>query len=490
MHPFLLFLAAIPALLPQTPPEPLHGGRLLARPLQHEPEHSRALERLAPFLRNRLEALDVYVLQVPEAADPDRLAAELQAGGDFEYVHEDPICSPAEHTPNDPWYGQQWHHRVMLSALAWDVSTGGGSGYIASWVDTGVDLTHPDLAGALIPGYNSADRIEQASGGDVHDINGHGTAVAGCIGAIGNNGIGVAGVNWNVQLMPVRTTNMPNGDAYLDDLLDGVLWAVNHGARSVSVSYTGVEYPEVGAAGDAVHNLGAVLVWAAGNSSTDLSWFDWPNVVIVGATNSGDHKTSWSSYGLAVDNVAPGEFITTTAPGGGYWSVSGTSFSAPLTNGSLALLWAAHPGWSNDQVLDKLFSSCDDLGAFGEDNVYGHGRINLARALDAPGQPPRLHLSMSYPQSGQTCTFTVSSATAGGTVYYFYAARFGTTPWPQLGVDLGLRDPIVQFGTSAVNAVGESSYSVFLPLSYRGRTAWVQAAETGAISELILVQVF
>lgn len=477
---------AAPAVLSQARADQL-SGRMIVRPQQQEPARAAALQRITPWIIRHYAAPDFFVVAVPEGMTEDSYAAALMATGEFEYAHPDWICSPLGNTPNDPWFGQQWHHRVMLSELAWDVTTGDSS-YIASWVDTGVDLTHPDLAASLVPGYNSADKVEQVNGGAVNDINGHGTAVAGCIGAIGNNGVAVAGVNWNVKLMPVRTTNQSNGNAYLSDLLDGALWAVAHGAGSVSVSYTGVEYPAVSTTGDTIHGQGGVLLWAAGNSATDLWWFDWSNVVIVGATNNGDHKTSWSSYGLAVDNVAPGDFITTTALGGGVWSVSGTSFSTPLTNGAVALIWANNPTWSNDEVLDKLFASCDDLGVPGEDNTYGHGRVNLARGVDAPGLPPRLHLDMTAAVAGQSMTFTASNATPGGTVHFFYAPRYGPTPWPDLNVDLGLVNP-VEFGTATTNAAGAASLSVFVPPGYRGRRVWAQAAEFEAVSGLVLVWV-
>lgn len=461
------------------------SGRLIARPVRDAAARARALAAVAPWTLRHEPQADFLVLRVPAGHDEGSFAAELLRRGDFEYAHPDWICAPLGNTPNDPNFGQQWHHRVMQAELAWQVTTGDPS-YVAAFVDTGVDLNHPDLRTALVSGYNSADRLPQANGGAVQDINGHGTAVAGCIGALGNNGIGVAGVNWNVKLMPIRTTNQSNGNAFLSDLLDGALWAVNHGAKSVSLSYSGVEAPAVGTTGDTIDGLGGVMLWAAGNSATDLSWFDWANVVVVGATNNADRKTGWSSYGRAVDNFAPGDFIVTTARGGGITSVSGTSFSTPLTNGAVALIWAAHPTWSNDQVLAKLFDTCVDLGAFGEDDVFGHGRVDLGYALDAPGVPPRLQLDMTYPYAGQDCTFTVRNASPGGAVHFFYAAQFGTTPWPPLNVDLGLVNP-VEFGSATADALGTARHTVFLPASYAGRRAWVQAAEFGAVSGLVLV---
>ena len=490
----LLLAAAAPAaaqqpapgtdLFSQIPADRVLSGRLIARATAEAGALARARAELAAQLVREYPETRELVVRVP-AGWTDRAWAEaLLAGGGFDYVVPDWLCSPIG-TPDDPRFGGQWHHQNMQSELAWDVTVGDVNA-VAAFVDTGVDTNHPDLAARLVPGYNSADKLTQAAGGQIEDINGHGTAVAGCIGAIGNNSKGVAGVCWEVSLMPVRTTNQSNGNAYMSDLLDGARWAVQNGASSVSVSYSGVESPSVGTTGDTIHGWGGVLVWAAGNSATNHSGFDWANVVIVGATNPGDWKTSWSSYGRAVDCVAPGENVLTTIRGGGYAGVSGTSFSCPLTNGAVALIWAANPGWTNDQVVSKLFSSCDDLGPPGEDDTYGWGRVNLARGVDAPGLPPSLGYDLSYPIAGQNCTLRATNAQPGGAVVFFYSLTgLGTTPWGALGVDLGILSP-VPMGSATADTTGTAVFTQRVPRSVRGRTVWTQAAEQGVASRVIL----
>ncbi len=312
-----------------------------------------------------------------QGEDPNQFGAALLATGDYHYVHPDWICYPVGNVPNDPLYNQQWHHQNMFSEDAWDLHTG-DLGHIAAVIDTGVDTDHEDLAARLLPGYNSEDGLTEAQGGDIEDINGHGTWCHGCVGAIGNNGKGVAGMCWEVSLLPIRASNSANGSAYLSALTGGCLWAVQNGARTMSCSYSGVETPSVGTTGTSVKALGGIVCWAAGNSGTNHSSWDWPDIVVCGATNPSDNKTSWSSYGLGVDVFAPGESIMSTQNGGGYSAVSGTSFSTPLTNGTLALMWSANPGLSADDVQQALYDTCTSMG---DPITYGHGLVNAYEGL-------------------------------------------------------------------------------------------------------------
>ena len=460
------------------------SGRLIVRPVADPVRHSAAVSRLGALVQDSMPEVRELIVTPPEGVAEADFAAWLLETGDYEYVHPDWWLSPIV-APDDPKFGQQWHHRNMMSEFAWNVHTG-GTGYTAAWVDTGVDLSHPDLAASLVPGYNSVDRLKQVNGGDVTDINGHGTAVAGCIGAIGNNGVGVAGVMWDVNLMPVRGSNQTNGNALLSDLLDGARWAIDNGAQSVSVSYTGVENPSVSSTGDYIHSQDGSLIWAAGNSSTNLNWFDWPNVIIVGATNSGDKKTSWSSFGPAIDVVAPGDGVLTTARGGGYGGASGTSFSAPLVNGVIAMIRSNTPSLNVDDVTSKLFSSCDDLGVLGEDDTYGHGRVNVARAIDAPGLPPTMFLYSTLPVAGQVATLTVTGATPGETVFLYYSKDgIGVTPEPSLGIDLDLANAIA-FGSLVADPFGEGDFLQLVPGGASGGTFFLQAAEAGAKSVVLV----
>ena len=325
------------------------------------------------------------------------------ATGDYEYAEPDWICHPTQTIPNDPSYPAQWHHIKVRSPFAWDTTTGDASLVIAI-VDGGVMLDHTDLVGALVPGYNAADDLAQSAGGDVSDVDGHGTFVAGLAGAVGNNGIHVAGIGWDFSLMPVRYYNSPGG-GYLHHILAGARWAADHGARCVNVSQTGVEYNSVQTTGAYLKNRGSLLFWAAGNDSRDLSWFDWDDVIIVGATNPNDGKASFSAYGQAVDVYAPGTNIVSTGLPGGLATGSGTSASTPIVAGICALIWSNRPHLTADEVEERLYYGCVDLGAPGNDSYWGWGRVDS-------------YASVGCPEPTSYCTTSPNSAGAGAVMWY------------------------------------------------------------------------
>jgi len=316
---------------------------------------------------------------------PDRteveVAESLLATGLFEYVEPDWVLYPLSTTPNDPQLSQQWHHTVIRSRDAWSLATGTPD-IVTAYVDTGYDLNHPDLQTQYVLGYNSKDRVAQIDGGDVNDINGHGTGVAGTGAARGDNGVGVSGVGWNLGIMPVRTTNSPTGGASLSDILAGARWAVDNGARIASCSYSGVDAGSINTSGQYIWDRGGLLVYAAGNDNRNLSGFDHEFAIVVGATAANDSKSSFSAFGRGVDVFAPGSGIRTTRNGGGYDSVSGTSFATPMVNGLLGLIWAVDPvGLSNANVQEILFTTAADFGDPGDDEFWGRGRIDAAAAV-------------------------------------------------------------------------------------------------------------
>jgi subtilisin family serine protease len=313
-------------------------------------------------------------------AAENALSAQLMATGLFHYADPDWICFPLK-TPNDPQYGNQWHLPKINAPGAWDNAT--GAGITLGFVDTGVYLTHPDLASQRLPGYNSASHIAEANGGDVSDINGHGTLVAGTGAAKGNNAVGVAGVGWNLNYIMVRTSNDSSGNASQSDILEGARWAIDNGAKSASCSYSGVNSNSIETSGVYIKGKGGLLCYAAGNDAADLSTFDFANVIIVGASDGGDGRASFSAYGRAVDLFAPGVSIYATTNGGGYGSASGTSFSTPMVNGAIGVIWSVAPAMTNNTVENILLTTCKDLGSAGNDNTWGWGRVDLSAAVTA-----------------------------------------------------------------------------------------------------------
>ena len=376
------------------------SGQMIVRPRQPEALRAqglteqeiqscrrRAADRLQGHVLEFVGATDEYIIQLPDAEDENSFADRLMATGDYQYVVPNWFCHPVETIPNDPEYYRQWYHPKMNCPLAWDLVTGDPN-LIVAVVDGGVELDHPDLADALVPGYNSKDDLAQDEGGDVSDIHGgHGTFVAGIIAAIGNNGSHTAGVGWNLSIMPIRYTNDPNG-GLLGDILDGVRWAVDHGAKCVNVSQTGVEYEPVETTGQYVTSQGALLFWAAGNDGRDLSWFDWSDVIIVGATDANDERPSWSAYGRAVDVFAPGNEIISLSLNGGLGIGSGTSAACPMATGVSALICSMRPCLPPELVKKYIFFTCEDLGLPGNDDEWGWGRVDAYGAVSAVASSP------------------------------------------------------------------------------------------------------
>jgi subtilisin family serine protease len=354
------------------------SGKLVVRPWPG-PTRGVAVARITPRLVRSYPEVSEFIVSVPIGSDENRYAAELLGTGDYEYVHPDWICYP-QALPDDPLFPNQWHHAKIKSPQAWEIATGSTHSIICAFVDTGIDLNHPDLAGALVPGYNSASELAQDSGGDISDITGHGTGVAGAALAIGNNGIGVSGVCWQQQVMMIRATNSLDGSASESALLSGARWAAEHGARVISVSYSGVKSPSVQTTGAYIKSMGGLLCYSADNSGVDHGDFDWPDVIIVGATDLNDEKAPFSSFGQALDLYAPGINIWTTKKGGGYAAETGTSYSTPIVAGMLTLILSIDPSLTPDQAERALLFGCDELGPPGDDPFWGHGRANLQGA--------------------------------------------------------------------------------------------------------------
>lgn len=360
------------------PGETEFSGRLIVKPVSAPQDRAaKAYNRLAPAVLAAMPDTGEVIISVGQGIE-SLAAGFLLATGDYDYVTPDWRVYPAG-TPNDPLFPQQWQNVAIKAPLAWDLVTGSDQVTIAI-VDSGIDRTHPDIAPSLVSGYNSASKLTQAAGGVVDDISGHGTSVAGCAAARGNNAIGVAGVSWMLKIMPVRAQNSP-GTAILSDVLAGARWAADNGARVINCSYSGVNNSSVLTTAQYVAARNAILVFAAGNGGSDLGACDWPEVVIVGSVGSSGALSTFSNFGSAIDLVAPGESDYTTTLGSQYGAATGTSFSAPIVTGALGLVWSLDPTLPAATVRDIVTSTCTDLGTLGEDTKFGAGRVDLFAAV-------------------------------------------------------------------------------------------------------------
>ncbi len=323
----------------------------------------------------RLGRSDVHVVELGTPGGERALLAKLQRHPHVKAAELDQRADAAMST-NDPYTGSQWHLSKIGAGTAWDQSL--GQGVRIAILDTGVDASHPDLVGRVVAGWNFVDNNAIAS-----DVHGHGTAVAGAAAAALNNGIGVASVAGQAQLMPVRIADA-NAYAYWSNVASGLYWAADNGARVANISYTGVAASAtVQAAAQYFKNKGGLVVVAAGNNNIDEGIVPTTTMIPVSATDAKDAKTSFSSWGSFVALSAPGIDIWTTTRGGGYQAWWGTSMASPVVAGAVALIMARNPSLSAAQVESLLYSTSVDLGTVGRDAVYGFGRLNASAAVNA-----------------------------------------------------------------------------------------------------------
>jgi subtilisin family serine protease len=336
--------------------------------------------------------------------------------------------------PNDPYYAEsQWNMTRILANYAWGITTGTESIRVAV-IDSGIDLSHPDLGANIVSGYNVIDPTLSPN-----DDHGHGTHVAGLIAAIGNNNLGIAGSAWNVKLVPVKALDSTNRGT-LFNLAKAIVWAAdsNGGNAKILNNSWGSIYSSFGLI-DAVRyaqDQGALLVASAGNCADPNSFLlngctvvnqpSYPaaldGVMAVAATGydgTYDVHPKYSNYGSYISVSAPGgigaltyhnsqDWILSTfardvscplfkCPSSGYAYDVGTSMAAPHVSGLAALIWTINSNLSAQNVRSIIEQNSDDQvgnpnhDTLGWDEYYGWGRINFYSAVNAvPLVPPSL----------------------------------------------------------------------------------------------------
>jgi subtilisin family serine protease len=320
-----------------------------------------------------LPEIEVTVLGV----DPEALttaAAALLSNPLFEAVQKNYLFAP-ERIPDDPEFDAQDYLQAVGLPRAWDMTTGSEAVVIAI-LDSGVEADHPDLSDKLAPGWNTFE-----DHADTEDLTGHGTSVAGIAAAATDDGTGVAGVSWDSPIMPVRVTNT-RGQASSRAIAAGILWAVDHGAQVINVSFAPLESDRtVLRAARYARSAGALVVISAGNDGRTASVRQKRNATFVAATDADQNLAWFSTRGPFVDLAAPGTNITTSKLGGTSWRVSGTSFSSPIVAGVAALIWSVQPGLRPATVEQILADTARDLGEPGRDDEYGAGLVDAAAAV-------------------------------------------------------------------------------------------------------------
>ncbi len=406
-------------------------------------------ELLRPIGDNGLQLVRLPVRTI-EAYD-QALAAYRQAAATVAYADPNYIRR-VRSTPNDPNYATQWHlnNLGLLGGKidadidapeAWDIASDASS-VIVAVIDTGVEYYHSDLSANIWtnPGETAGNSKDDDNNGykdDVHgwnfvdndaipdDYNGHGTHVAGIIGAVGNNSVGVCGVCWKVKIMPVRVGDA-DGNITVDAELSGIAYAVANGASILNLSLGADEY--IASEKDsltAAAAKGALIVCAAGNDgrNTDThpeypACYTIDAIISVANSNRQDLLDSSSNYGAAsVDLAAPGTVIYSTYMGGSYSTLTGTSMATPMVVGACALLKAAQPSLTAAQLKAQVLAKTDALTALSGKCVSG-GRLNLYTLLG--GGPVTLSagtpLAHEGTESAATLTVTRIGSTGGLTI--------------------------------------------------------------------------
>ena len=357
-----------------------------------------------------------YVLQLPSSTSVEDAKAFLNASPLVRVSVPNYIMFSAA-TPNDPSFSLLWGmnntgqtggnaNADIDAPEAWNLTTG-SSNIVVAVIDTGVDQTHPDLAQNLWTNQaeaNGISNVDDDGNGFVDDIHGwnfisnsnntqddhgHGTHVAGTIGAVGNNGTGVAGVNWTVTIMPIKVL-ASNGRGTFAAYFNALAYAAQNGAHVTSASLGGIVSDSISnynSLYDAANTGSMLNIVAAGNEGLNIDkdprlWIpaeiDRSNLITVGATDHSDSIASFSNYGsTSVDLTAPGVDILSTTWGGGTGYMSGTSMATPHVSGVAALVLSRYPEFiGNPSGLRTRIES-------GVDVVSGHGNIRTGGRLNA-----------------------------------------------------------------------------------------------------------
>ena len=361
---------------------------------------------------------------------PDAVAAALdQLRSDPRVRYAEPNFVLHAAAPDDPSYNRLWGLDNTGQAIngfagtpdadidapeAWATTTGSSAVTVAV-IDTGVDWSHPDLSSEIWanPGEScsgcATDGLDNDANGYVDDRrgwdfvgddnnpmddHGHGTHVAGTIGAAGNNGIGITGVNWSTRLMPVKFLDA-QGSGTEAGAIAAVLYAAENGAAVLNNSWAGGDYSQ--ALADAItvaDTHGSLFVAAAGNDGSDNdavptypASYDLPNVLSVAATDNSDDVAYFSNVGRrSVDLGAPGVNIYSTWPGASYQYLSGTSMATPQVSGAAALAKAAFPSAGAVGLKALLLDSVDPNASLSDLTATG-GRLNAATAVTCNATP-------------------------------------------------------------------------------------------------------
>ena len=332
--------------------------------------------------------------QVGEISELGAHVLDVPAGRELQVVaslaHDPRVVSIERDTtmqatviPRDPHWRQAWGPRRVRAPGAWNMTTGRSTTIIAI-VDTGVDPRQPDLRGRVLRGWDF-----QNNDANPRDDNGHGTAVAGVAAAAANDGVGIAGMCWHCDILPVKVLNA-NGSGSHSNIAAGIVWATKHGADVINLSLAG-PYPSavIANAIKFARNHGVVVVAAAGNEGSRRRFYPaaYPGVISVAATNGADRLYKWSNHGSWVKLAAPG--CAFTGKPGSRWSWwCGTSFATPVVAGTAALIKSLRPKLSRVAIERMLLNSTVPVRGVAEGRIDALRAVHKASSVPTPTPTP------------------------------------------------------------------------------------------------------
>ncbi len=327
---------------------------------------------------------NIIRLKLKDSDKIDDIIDQLKLDGYYVYVEKVPVRKIIS-TPNDTDFGSQWSLTKIKADQAWDVNPG-GSPVVVAVIDNAIQTNHPDLAANMVAGKDMSSTLDT----DPNPPNAtfsHGTHVAGIVSAVTNNSLGIASAGNNkVKVMPIKATPDGGNANSIYYGFEGIIWAVDNGAKIVSLSWGGAGFSQAEQdVIDYAFNNGVMVVAAAGNDNSDeLSYpAAYNHVISVASLDVNDSRSSFSSYGSTVDISAPGRGILSTIPFGAYASFSGTSMATPLVSSCLAYIWSCFPNLTMAQLENVLKTTADDISVSNPNfsGQLGAGRVNLLNAV-------------------------------------------------------------------------------------------------------------
>lgn len=436
--------------IPQNTPTLANGGVNIAAELPfllNANGISNVLEaRRSFYFSNSSDLQRVYRVKIAKPKQIEQYMASIRKDASIEYVEPIPLHKTTD-TPNDANVGNQQYLSKIKAFEAWDVSKG-NTDIIVAVIDDAIQTNHEDLAANMIAGRDVSDNDNDPNPPNTNFS--HGTHVAGIIGAVSNNQIGIASMGFNhIKIMPIKATPDNGSQENIYNGFEGIAWAVEHGAKIINTSWGSNSYSvtEQTVINNA-YAAGVLIIAAAGNEGKNAPYYpaSYNHVISVGSVTSTDEKSFFSNYDTSIDLSAPGSNILSTIPYNAYASSSGTSMAAPLVSSLFAYIWSVKNDLTQIQLENLIKNTSDNIDTQNPTYVglIGSGRVNALKAVSCLQNNISPAISPSTPSVICTNSAVQLNCTS---------IEGATYQWKKNGVNIGDNLP-------TLNASATGQYSV------------------------------